>query len=147
MKRYVALFEKFEEEFDDFYQKPDTKSDTFYQQIAKELVELASQYTSEPIDLEIFDDRYATATRIKDLENDLIVIVNDQMGEDLAEEFAAEADDLLASYEITEKKKMNGSKVFAKKEEVKDNGLIGKKKAPTNLEKPSSLDKMTSLRK
>ena len=34
MKQYVALFEQFEEEFDDFYQKPDTKSDTFYQQIA-----------------------------------------------------------------------------------------------------------------
>lgn len=147
MKRYVALFERFEEEFDDFYQKPDTRSDNFYQQIAKELVELANQYCDEPVEINVFSDRYGTATRIKDLENDLLVMVYDQMGEQIAEEFAAEADDLLASYEITERKKMNGSKVFAKKNPVKDNGLIGKKKAPNNLENPSALGKMTSLRK
>ena len=146
MKRYVALFERFEEEFDDFHQKPDTKSDTFYQQIARELVELANQYCSEPVDIDVFSDRYATATRIKDLENDLLVIVNDQMGESIAEEFAVEADELLASYEITEKK-MKDSKVFAKKKEIKDNGLVGKKKTPTNLENSSSFDKMSSLRK
>lgn len=146
MKRYVALFERFEEEFDDFRQKPNTKSDTFYQQIAIDLVKLANQYCSDPVDIDVFSDRYVTATRIKDLENDLLVIVNGQIGESIAEEFAVEADELLASYEITEKK-MKGSKVFAKKKEVKDNGFVGKKKTPINLENSSSFDKMSSLRK
>lgn len=145
MRRYVALFEKFEEEFDDFYQKPDTKSDTFYQMIAKELLELANQYVNRPIDIEMFDDRYGTASRIKDFQNDLIVIVNDQMGEEMAEEFAAESDDLLSGYEISEE--MKSSKVFAKKNKVKDNGVIGKKKKADNLEKSESFDKMSSLRK
>lgn len=145
MKRYVALFEKFEEEFDDFYQKPDTKSDTFYQQIAKELVELANQYSNQEIDIEIFDEKYGTASRIKDFQNDLIVMVNDQMGEEIAEEFAAESDDLLAGYDLSEK--MESKKVFSKKNKVEDNGVIGKKKAPNNLESSSSFDKMSSLRK
>ena len=145
MKQYVALFEKFEEEFDDFYQKPDTKSDTFYQQIAKELIELANQYTNSPIEIEMFDGKYGTASRIKDFQNDLIVMVNDQMGEDLAQEFATESDDLLAGYDITEK--MKSSKVFAKDSEIEDNGVIGSKNDSENLEDPGTMDKMSSLRR
>jgi hypothetical protein len=149
MKHYVTLFEKFEEAFDDFHQKPDTKSDTFYQQIGRELIELANQYCKDPIDIEMFDEKYATATRIKDFENDLIVIVNDQMGEDLAEEFAADADQLLASYELSEKKKAKteNQKLFGKKSKISDNGMVGKTKKEDNLEKPSKMDNMSSLKR
>ena len=145
MKQYVALFEQFEEEFDDFYQKPDTKSDTFYQQIAKELIELANQYTNDPIEIEIFGEKYQTATRIKDFQDDLITMVNDQMGEDIAEEFAIESDDLLAGYDITEE--VDTDKLFEPDDEIEENDIIGSKKTSSNLETPGTIDKMSSLRK
>ena len=145
MKQYVALFEQFEEEFDDFYQKPDTKSDTFYQQIAKELIELANQYTNDPIEIEIFGEKYQTATRIKDFQDDLITMVNDQMGEDIAEDFAMESDELLAGYDITEE--VDTDKLFEPDDEIEENDVIGSKKASSNLETPGTIDKMSSLRK
>lgn len=145
MKQYVALFEQFEEEFDDFYQKPDTKSDTFYQQIAKELIELANQYTNDPIEIEIFGEKYQTATRIKDFQDDLITMVNDQMGEDIAEDFAMESDELLAGYDITEE--VDTDKLFEPDDEIEENDIISSKKAPSNLETPVTIDKMSSLRK
>lgn len=145
MKQYVALFEQFEEEFDDFYQKPDTKSDTFYQQIAKDLIELANQYTNDPIEIEIFGEKYQTATRIKDFQDDLITIVNDQMGEDIAEDFAMESDELLAGYDITEE--VDTDKLFEPDDEIEENDIISSKKAPSNLETPGTIDKMSSLRK
>ena len=145
MKQYVALFEQFEEEFDDFYQKPDTKSDTFYQQIAKELIELANQYTNDPIEIEIFGEKYQTATRIKDFQDDLITMVNDQMGEDIAEDFAMESDELLAGYDITEE--VDTDKLFEPDDEIEENDIIGSKKTSSNLETPGAIDKMSSLRK
>lgn len=145
MKQYVALFEQFEEEFDDFYQKPDTKSDTFYQQIAKELIELANQYTNDPIEIEIFGEKYQTATRIKDFQDGLITMVNDQMGEDIAEDFAMESDELLAGYDITEE--VDTDKLFEPDDEIEENDVIGSKKASSNLETPGTIDKMSSLRK
>ena len=145
MKQYVALFEQFEEEFDDFYQKPDTKSDTFYQQIAKELIELANQYTNDPIEIEIFGEKYQTATRIKDFQDDLITMVNDQMGEDIAEDFAMESDELLAGYDITEE--VDTDKLFEPDDEIEENDIIGSKKTSSNLETPGTIDKMSSLRK
>lgn len=145
MKQYVALFEQFEEEFDDFYQKPDTKSDTFYQQIAKELIELANQYTNDPIEIEIFGEKYQTATRIKDFQDDLITMVNDQMGEDIAEDFAMESDELLAGYDITEE--VDTDKLFEPDDEIEENDIISSKKTSSNLETPGTIDKMSSLRK
>lgn len=145
MKQYVALFEQFEEEFDDFYQKPDTKSDTFYQQIAKELIELANQYTNDPIEIEIFGEKYQTATRIKDFQDDLITMVNDQMGEDIAEDFAMESDELLAGYDITEE--VDTDKLFEPDDEIEENDIISSKKTSSNLETPGAIDKMSSLRK
>lgn len=145
MKQYVALFEQFEEEFDDFYQKPDTKSDTFYQQIAKELIELANQYANDPIEIEIFGEKYQTATRIKDFQDDLITMVNDQMGEDIAEDFAMESDELLAGYDITEE--VDTDKLFEPDDEIEENDIISSKKTSSNLETPGTIDKMSSLRK
>jgi hypothetical protein len=151
MKRYVVLFESFEESFDDFHQKPDMKSDRFYHETAKELIELANQYSASGIDIDPYSEKYGTATRLADLENDLIVIINDEMGEAIAEEFADEADTLLAQYsegsDLNEKKKnkkMNGDKVFKKDKEVKDNKIMQASPEKTNFESPGKRLSMRS---
>jgi hypothetical protein len=153
MKRYVVLFESFEESFDDFHQKPDTRSDRFYHETAKELIELANQYSSAGIDIDQYSEKYGTATRLADLENDLIVMINDEMGEDIAEEFAAEADILLAHYseesDLNEKKKglldktsakkekkMSDDKMFKKDKDVKDNKIMQANPVKDNFEAP-----------
>lgn len=143
MKRYVVLFESFEESFDDFHQKPDMRSDRFYHETAKELIELANQYSSAGIDIDPYSEKYGTATRLADLENDLIVMLNDEMGEAIAEEFADEADTLLAQYaegsDLNEKKKtkkMNGDKVFKKDKGVKDNKIMQSSPEQSNFESP-----------
>ena len=83
MKNYIALFESFEEGYDDFHQKPDTKSDLFYQNISKELIKLANNYTNEPVEIDQYANKYETATGIKDLQNDLITKIYDEFGEDI----------------------------------------------------------------
>lgn len=123
MKNYVALFESFEESFDDFYQKPDPKSDRFYHTVSKELIELANQYMENPSKIDQYSDRYATPTRIRDLQDDLIVEINDTASEDLAQEFADESDSLLQSYEVSE---MNKKEMFAKDNEIPDNEMVDK---------------------
>lgn len=140
MKNYVSLFEKFEEAFDDFYQKPDIKSDTFYQTIANELIELAGQYMETEPQIDMHSDKYATHTRIKDLQNDLLVQVNDAMGEQMAEDFATASDELLGSYEIAEKAAQSGesmkrSKIFKKDDEVEENDLLQDNPVKSNTEK------------
>ena len=142
MKRYVALFESFEESFDDFHQKPDMKSNRFYHDTAKELIELANQYSSSGIDIDPYSEKYGTATRLSDLENDLIVMINDEMGEDIAQEFADEADTLLAQYaegsDLNEKKekKINVDKMFKKDKGVKDNKIMQANPVSKNQEIP-----------
>lgn len=146
MKQYVALFENFEEAFDDFYQSHDTKSDRFFMQIAKELIELAEQYTNSESPIDVHSEKYGTATRIHDLQNDLIVYVNDTMGERMAEDFAIASDDMLKSYNITEAKKSapKKDKLFSKTDNVPDNGILNKSTKDDNLEKPTG--KQVSLR-
>ena len=169
MKRHVALFENFEEAFDDFYSKPDVKSDSFYHKIAKELIELAGQYTESGSQIDMYSEKYATPSRIRDLQNDLIVRINDTMGEQLAEEFMEESDALLNSYEISEAKKkkvdqdgdgdtdfvdakiaqykkggipkdkaIKKAKLFAKTNNIPDNGLTATSTKNANLEKPTT---------
>lgn len=125
MKNYITLFEKFEEAFDDFYQAPNTKSDNFYHMISKELIDLADQYMTRPTKINAESGRYGTASRIKDLQNDLIAEVNDSMGEEVAEEFAMASDNLLKSYSTMEKKaedEMTRGKMFKKsKIDLSDN--------------------------
>lgn len=164
MKHYVAIFEEFEEKFDNFYQKQDMQSDSAYQSIANDLIELANQYTNSEIDINEFDEDYGTATRIYDLEDALITRINDEMGEDVANDFAEEADELIQSLEISEKKKqiepnidevdfnknikkkatktnskpIEKTKMFGKKTNIEDNGFISQRKGKKfdNLEEP-----------
>lgn len=160
MNRYIAIFEEFEEEFDNFHQTPDMGSDSAYQSIATDLIELANQYCESEIRIDSYEQKYGTSTRIEDLENDLIAMVNDQMGEDIAQEFAQEADQLLKANAILEKKKakdaefdipmnakkpgrsnkrMNSKSLFDDKPgKAKDNGFIASKKSKKsdNLENP-----------
>lgn len=133
MKSYISLFEGFEKAFDDFYQKPDTKSDGFYNTVAKELIELANQYMQNPSKINPYSDKYSTSTRISDLQNDLITEIYDMANEDLAQEFADESDRLLKSYEVSEMKK---SKMFNKNSELPDNGIVNKEPNNTTYEKP-----------
>jgi len=137
MKRYVSLFEGFEEAFDDFHQKPDTKSDAFYHRIAKDLIKMANQYSSEEIDIDQYSEKYGTATGIKDLQNDLIAKIFDEYGERVAEDFAKESDAMLKSYEIHEGEQIDHEKVFQKNEEMPDNGILNLDKNRTKFSKPS----------
>jgi hypothetical protein len=123
MKNYVALFESFEESFDDFYQRPDTKSDSFYHTVSKELIELANQYMENPSKIDPYSERYGTPTRVRDLLDDLTVEINDTASKDLAQDFADEADSLLKSYEVSE---MNKKEMFAKDNEIPDNEMVDK---------------------
>lgn len=153
MKRYVALFERFEESFDDFHQRPDMKSNQFYQDTAKELIQLANQYSSTGIDIDLYSEKYGTATRLADLENDLIVMINDEMGEAIAQEFADEADTLLAQYaegsDLNEKKKdlsdkdaapkrkkMPTDKLFKKDQSVTNNRIMQANRATVSFDSP-----------
>jgi hypothetical protein len=133
MKNYVALFESFEESFDDFYQKPDPKSDRFYHTVSKELIELANQYMENPSKIDQYSERYATPTRIRDLQDDLIVEINDAASEDLAQEFADESDSLLQSYEVSE---MNKKDMFAKDTEIPDNEMVDKEVRRVEYSRP-----------
>lgn len=133
MNNYVALFESFEESFDDFYQKPDLKSDRFYHTVSKELIELANQYMENPSKIDQYSDRYATPTRIRDLQDDLIVEINDASGENLAQEFADESDSLLQSYEVSE---MNKNEMFAKDTEMPDNEMVDKEVRRVEYSRP-----------
>lgn len=193
MKNYIALFESFEESYDDFHQKPDTKSDLFYQNISKELIELANNYTNKPIEIDQYANKYETATRIKDLQTDLITKINNEFrenefGEDIAQSFADESDALLKSLDIFEKKKglwdninakrkrgekpakpgekgypapgalksaqkteesMDKKKVFAKTNNIPNNGVLNGSKKDTNLETgktPQSLNPRKTTR-
>lgn len=137
MKQYVSLFENFEEAFDDFYQSHDTKSDRFFMQIAKELIELADQYTNSESPINMHSEKYGTATRIHDLQNDLIVYINDTMGEKMAEAFAIASDDMLKSYNVMEKKSAKKEKLFAKTNNVPNNGILNQSTKDDNLEKPT----------
>ena len=123
MKNYIALFESFEEEFDDFHQKPDLTSDRFYHTMSKELIELANQYMQNPTEIDPYSEKYETSTRVRDLLDDLIVEINDTASEDLAQDFADEADLLLKSYEVSE---MNKKEMFAKDNEIPDNEMVDK---------------------
>lgn len=133
MKNYIPLFESFEESFDDFYQKPNPKSDSFYHTVSKELIELANQYMENPSKIDPYSEKYATPSRIMDLQNDLIVEINDTASEDLAQEFADESDSLLKSYEVSE---MNKKDMFAKDTELPDNEMIDKKAAKIDYQRP-----------
>ena len=199
MKNYIALFEEFEEgyddfrqtldiEYDDFRQAPDAKSDPFYQTISKDLIKLASNYTNEPVEIDQYANKYKTATGIKDLQNDLITKIYDEFGEDIAQSFADESDALLASLNISEKKKglwdninakrkrgekpakpgekgypapgalksaqkteesMNKKKIFAKTNNIPNNGVLNGSKKDTNLETgktPQSLNPRKTTR-
>lgn len=121
MKNYISLFENFEESFDDFYQKPNPKSDSFYHTVSKELIELANQYMENPSKIDPYSEKYATSTRVRDLQNDLITEIYDTSNEDLAQEFADESDSLLKSYEVSE---MNKQKMFVKDTEIEENDLV-----------------------
>lgn len=136
MKQYVSLFESFEEAFNDFHGKPDTRSDAFYSRIAKDLIKMANQYSSEEIDIDQYAEKYSTATRIKDLQNDLITKIYDEYGERVAEDFARESDSMLKSYEIYEKSKMDHDKVFSKDDEMPDNQILNVDKNRTKFSKP-----------
>jgi hypothetical protein len=133
MKNYIALFESFEESFDDFYQRPNPKSDSFYHIVSKELIELANQYMQNPTKIDPYSEKYATSTRVRDLLDDLIVEITDMASEDLAQEFADESDALLQSYEVSE---MNKKDMFAKDTEMPDNEMIDKKAAKIDYQKP-----------
>ena len=54
-------------------------------------------------------------------------------------------DELLAGYDITEE--VDTDKLFEPDDEIEENDIIGSKKAPSNLETPGTIDKMSSLRK
>lgn len=123
MKNYIALFESFEEAFDDFHQKPDLTSDRFYHTMSKELIELANQYMQNPTEIDPYSEKYETSTRVRDLLDDLTVEINDTASEDLAQDFADEADLLLKSYEVSE---MNKKEMFAKDNEIPDNEMVDK---------------------
>jgi hypothetical protein len=78
-------------------------------------------------------------------------MINDEMGEAIAEEFADEADTLLAQYsegsDLNEKKKnkkMNGDKVFKKDKEVKDNKIMQANPVKSNFESPGKRLSMRS---
>jgi hypothetical protein len=133
MKNYVALFESFEESFDDFYQRPDTKSDSFYHTVSKELIELANQYMQNPTEIDPYSEKYATSTRVRDLLDDLTVEINDTASEDLAQDFADEADSLLKSYEVSE---MNKKEMFAKDNEIPDNEMVDKAVSRVEYSRP-----------
>ena len=122
MKKYVTLFEGFEEAFDDFHQKPDTRSDSFYHRIAKDLIKMANQYSSEELDIDQYSEKYGTASRIKDLQNDLITKIYDEYGERVADDFAKESDSMLKSHEIYEKS-MSHKKIFSKNTDLQDRAM------------------------
>jgi DNA helicase IV len=133
MKHYIPLFESFEESFDDFYQKPNPKSDSFYHTVSKELIELANQYMENPSKIDPYSEKYETPSRIMDLQNDLIVEINDTASEDLAQEFADESDSLLQSYEVSE---MNKKEMFAKDNEIPDNEMVDKEVRRVEYSRP-----------
>lgn len=133
MKNYISLFESFEEAFDDFYQRPDTKSDLFYHTVSKELIELANQYLMNPSKIDPHSDKYSTPTRLTDLQNDLTAEIYDNGTEDLANDFAAESDSLLQSYEVSEMKK---GKMFNKKSKILDNGMLDGEPSSVKYERP-----------
>jgi hypothetical protein len=141
MKNYVALFEKFEESYDEFHQTPNMKSDPVYHNITQDLIELANQYATSPIEIDQHTEKYETATRIKDLQNDLILKINNLEGEDIAQSFADESDELLASLAISEES-MNKSKVFAKTNNIPDNGVLNQPSKKSNIEKGKSVQSL-----
>lgn len=133
MKNYISLFENFEESFDDFYQKPNPKSDRFYHTVSKELIELANQYMENPSKIDPYSEKYATSTRVRDLQNDLITEIYDTSNEDLAQEFADESDSLLKSYEVSE---MNKQKMFVKDTEIDENDLVDQEVNKVSYSRP-----------
>ena len=135
MKQYVSMFESFEEAFDDFHQKPDTRSDAFYSRLAKDLIKMANQYSSEEIDIDQYSEKYGTATRIRDLQNDLITKIYDEYGERVADDFAKESDEILKQYEIDEKK-MTRKKIFSKDDEMHQNDIMHGEKSNVKHEAP-----------
>jgi hypothetical protein len=137
MKNYVAMFESFEEGYDDFYQKPNVKSDSFYHKIASELIELANQYSTQGVEMDPHSEKYGTPSRIKDLQNDLITMIYDTDGEEIAQQFADESDSLLAKFEIAEKahESMSKEKIFAQTDNIPDNGILQKSTKNDNVEK------------
>jgi len=181
MKNYVALFEKFEESYDEFHQTPNMKSDPVYHNITQDLIELANQYATSPIEIDQHTEKYETPTRIKDLQNDLILKINNLEGEDIAQSFADESDELLASLNISEKKKglwdninakrkrgekpakpgekgypapgalksaqkteesMNKNKVFAKTDNIPNNGVLNQPSKKSNMETGKSVQSL-----
>ena len=141
MKNYVALFEKFEESYDEFHQTPNMKSDPVYHNITQDLIELANQYATSAIEIDQHTEKYETPTRIKDLQNDLILKINNLEGEDIAQSFADESDELLASLAISEES-MNKSKVFAKTNNIPDNGVLNQPSKKSNIEKGKSVQSL-----
>ncbi len=130
MKRYIALFEKFEEGYDKFHQAPNMKSDPIYHNITQELIDLANQYATSPIEIDQHTEKYETHTRIKDLQNDLILKINNLEGEDIAQSFADESDTLLASLNISEKKKGLWDNINAKRKRGEKPAKPGDKSYP-----------------
>jgi len=101
--------------------------------VSKELIELANQYMENPSKIDQYSERYATPTRIRDLQDDLIVEINDTASEDLAQEFADESDSLLQSYEVSE---MNKKEMFAKDTEIPDNEMVDKEVRRVEYSRP-----------
>lgn len=150
MKKFIAIFEEFEEAIDDLYSEPN--KDVKYDEMGKELLGLANNYVTEEIPIDIYDPKYETPTRLTDLKDDLIVFINDKMGEKLAQAFADEAMDLLSSYGISEKKqtpKIKEKHLFKKTNNIPDNGVkaSAEMKTGVSLSKPGKTPKMSVRKK
>ena len=164
MKRHICLFENFEEAFDDYIGSSRNKEpQDLDSNLINELIELANQYTDEPINMPV-------ESNIEELQLKLTELVSKYEGPEIGEEFAHEAEQLINSHSLQEKKKLDkdgdgdtdfidakitqyekggikkGSaikkaKVFAKTNNIPDNGIKHKidtkQKAP--LEKPGRI--------
>jgi len=151
MKKFIAVFEEFEQTIDDFYAEP-TK-DVKYDEMGKELIDLANNYVTEEIPIDMYDPKYETSTRLTDLKDDLIVFVNDRMGEKLAQAFADAAEDLLSAYQVSEKKeakpKIKDKHLFKQTNNIPDNGIkaSAEMKTGVSLSKPGKSPKLASKKK
>ena len=146
MKKFIPLFEEFESTIDDFYSEP--SKDAKYDDMGKELLGLANNYVTEEIPIDMYDPKYETPTRLTDLKDDLIVFINDKMGEKLAQTFADEAQDLLSSYGISEKKnqpKIKDKHLFKKTNNIPDNGVkaSAEMKTGVSMSKPGKTNKLS----
>jgi hypothetical protein len=86
-----------------------------------------------PTEIDPYSEKYATSTRVRDLLDDLTVEINDTASEDLAQDFADEADSLLKSYEVSE---MNKKEMFAKDNEIPDNEMVDKAVSRVEYSRP-----------